>query len=122
MKKKWFQGPRSFPPTPQEFTESLWCETNSLKDAISMLVNQENCAGRNNSSNYRNGRLTNGQAYIFVGQPVGVDQVNDVCIGDSGATTHHMTRNTDLMYDTRPPSTHRSRILLGERLISSPML
>ena len=49
----------------------------------------------------------------FVGQLVGVDQVNDVWIGDSGATTH-MTRNADLMYDTRPPSPHRSRIILGE--------
>ena len=35
----------------------------------------------------------------FVGQPVGVDQVNDIWIGDSGATTH-MTRNADMMYDT----------------------
>ena len=49
----------------------------------------------------------------FVGQPVGVDEVNDVWIGDSGATTH-MTRNTDLMYDTRPLSPHRSRIILGD--------
>ena len=49
----------------------------------------------------------------FVGQPVGVDQVNDVCIGDSGTTTH-MTRNADLMYDTRPPSPHRSRTILGD--------
>ena len=49
----------------------------------------------------------------FVGQLVGVDQVNDVWIGDSGATTH-MTRNADLMYDTRPPSLHRSRIILGD--------
>ena len=48
----------------------------------------------------------------FVGQPVGVDQVNDVWIGDSGATTH-MTRNADLMYDTRTPSPHRSRTILG---------
>ena len=49
----------------------------------------------------------------FVGQPVGVDQVNDVWIGDSGATTH-MTRNADMMHDTRPPSHHRSRIILGD--------
>ena len=32
----WFHGPRSLPPTPQEFTESLWSEMNTLKDAISM--------------------------------------------------------------------------------------
>ena len=49
----------------------------------------------------------------FVGQPVGVDQVNDVWIGDSGATTH-MTRSAELMYDTKPPSPHRSRIILGD--------
>ena len=49
----------------------------------------------------------------FVGQPVGVDQVNDVWIGDSGATTH-MTRNAGMMYDTRPLSLHRPRIILGD--------
>ena len=49
----------------------------------------------------------------FVGQPVEVDQVNDVWIGDSGATTH-MTRNADMMYDTRFPSPHRSRTILGD--------
>ena len=49
----------------------------------------------------------------FVGQPVGVDRVNDVWIGDGGATTD-MTRNADMMYDTRPPSTHRSRIIPGD--------
>ena len=49
----------------------------------------------------------------FVRQPVGVDQVNDVWIGDSGATTH-MTRNADMMHDTRTPSPHRSKIILGD--------
>ena len=49
----------------------------------------------------------------FVGQAVGVDKVNDVWIGDNGATTQ-MTRNADMMYDTRPPSPHRSRIILGD--------
>ena len=49
----------------------------------------------------------------FVGQPVGADQVNDVWIGDSGATTH-MTRSAELMYDNKPPSPHRSRIILGD--------
>ena len=38
----------------------------------------------------------------FVGQSVGIDQVGDVWIGDSSATTH-MTQNADLMYDTKPP-------------------
>ena len=71
------------------------------------------------SSDWNDRRTEGGSAggsYLpsaFVGQPVGIDQVNDVWIGDSGATTH-MTRNTDLMYDTRPPSPHRSRILLGD--------
>ena len=32
----WFHGPRSLPPTPEEFTENLWCEMNALKDTISM--------------------------------------------------------------------------------------
>ena len=49
----------------------------------------------------------------FVGQPVGIDQVGDVWIGDSGATTH-MTRNADLMYDIKPRSPQRSRIILGD--------
>ena len=52
----------------------------------------------------------------FVGQPVGIDQVGDVWIGDSGATSH-MARSADLMYDTRPPFPHRSRIILGNGLI-----
>ena len=37
----------------------------------------------------------------FVGQPVGIEQVGDTWIGDSGATSH-MTRSADLTYDTRP--------------------
>ena len=32
----WFHGPRSLPPTPEEFAASLWSEVNALKDAISM--------------------------------------------------------------------------------------
>ena len=50
---------------------------------------------------------------MFVGQPVGIDQVNGVWIGDSGATTH-MTRNTDMMYDTKSSTPHRSIIILGD--------
>ena len=52
----------------------------------------------------------------FVGQPVGIKQVGNIWIGDSGATSP-MTRSADLMYDTRPPSPHRSRIILGDRSI-----
>ena len=42
----------------------------------------------------------------FVGQPVGIGQVGDVWIGDSGATSH-MTRSADLMCMTlgHPPPT-----------------
>ena len=60
-----------------------------------------------------------GSSYLpsaFVGQRVGIDQVDDVWIGDSGTTTH-MSRNVDLIYDTRPPSPHRSRIILGDSSI-----
>ena len=32
----WFHGPCSLPPTPEEYTKSLWSEVNALKDAISM--------------------------------------------------------------------------------------
>ena len=32
----WFHGPRSLPPTPEEFAASLWSEVKTLKDAISM--------------------------------------------------------------------------------------
>ena len=49
----------------------------------------------------------------FVGQPVGIDQFGDIWIDDSGATTH-MTRNADLMYDTKPLSPQRSRIILSD--------
>ena len=62
------------------------------------------------------GDSVTGGSYLllaFIGQPVGVEQVNDVWIGDSGATTH-MTRNADMMYETKPPSPHRSRIILGD--------
>ena len=32
----WFHGPRSLPPTPEEYTADLWAELNTLQDAISM--------------------------------------------------------------------------------------
>ena len=32
----WFHGPRLLPPTPQEFTASLWADLQELKNAISM--------------------------------------------------------------------------------------
>ena len=67
------------------------------------------------SSDWRTNGDSVGGSYLpsaFVGQPVGIDQVGDVWIGDSG-TTSHLTRSADLMYGTRPPSPHRSRIILG---------
>ena len=75
--------------------------------------------GEFSSSGLTNGRVDDdsvGGSYLlsaFVGQPVGVDQVKDVCIGDSGATTH-IIRSAELMYDTKSPSLHRSRIILGD--------
>ena len=32
----WFRGPRSLPPTPEEYAADLWCKVNELKNAISM--------------------------------------------------------------------------------------
>ena len=32
---KWFHGPRSLPPTPEELVADLWCEVNALKNTIS---------------------------------------------------------------------------------------
>ena len=32
----WFHGPRSLPPTPEEFAADLWSKVNELKNAISM--------------------------------------------------------------------------------------
>ena len=34
--KNWFGGHRSLPPTPEQYTASLWSEVNTLKEAISM--------------------------------------------------------------------------------------
>ena len=36
----------------------------------------------------------------FGGQPVGIDKVGEIWIGDSESTSH-MTRSADLIYDTR---------------------
>ena len=32
----WFHGPRSLPPTPEEYAADLWSQVNALKNAISM--------------------------------------------------------------------------------------
>ena len=74
-------------------------------------------------SDWRTNGDSVGGSYLpsaFVGQPVGIDQLGDVLIDDSGATSH-MTRSADLMY-TRPPSPHRSRIKLGDGSIEKVQL
>ena len=57
----------------------------------------------------------------FIGQAVGIEQVGDVWIDDSGATSH-TPRNAGLMYDTRPPPPHRSRIILDDGSIRKVQL
>ena len=110
--------PRSVgsPPPPAPPSDSDWSFPSGPCQA---LQTQYVPPGEFSSSDLTDGRVDGdsvGGSYLpsaFVGQPVGVDQVNDVCIGDSGATTH-MTRNADMMYDTQPPSPHISRIVLGD--------
>ena len=109
--------PRSFgpPPPPAPPSDSDW----NFSGPSHGLQAQYVPPGEFSSSDLTDRRADGdsvGGSYLpsaFVGQPVGVDQANDVWIGDSGATTH-ITRNADMMYDTRPPSPHRSRIILGD--------
>ena len=106
----------STPPPPAHPSDSNWSFSYGPSQA---LQTQYVPPGEFLSSDLTDRRTDGGSvggSYLpsaFVGQPVGVDQMNDVWIGDSGATTH-LTRNADLMYDTRPPSPHRSRIILGD--------
>ena len=110
--------PRSVgsPPPPTRPSDSDWSFSSGPSQALQA---QHVPPGEFSSSGLTDGRVDGdsvGGSYLpsaFVGQPVGVDQVNDVWIGDSGATTH-MTRSAELMYDTKPPSPHRSRIILGD--------
>ena len=111
--------PRSvgLPPPPAPPSDSNWSFSSGPSQALQA---QYVPPGEFLSSDLTDRRADGGSvggSYLssaFVGQPVGVDQVNDVWISDSGATTH-LTRNADMMYDTRPPSPHRSRIILGGR-------
>ena len=104
------------PPPPASPSDSGWSFSSGPSQALQV---QYVPPGKFSSSGLTDGRVDDdcvGGSYLpsaFVGQPVGVDQVNDVWIGDSGATTH-MTRSAELMYDTKPPSPHRSRIILGD--------
>ena len=104
------------PPPPASPSDSGWSFSSGPSQALQV---QYVPPGEFSSSGLTDGRVDDdcvGGSYLpsaFVGQPVGVDQVNDVWIGDSGATTH-MTRSAELMYDTKPPSPHRSRIILGD--------
>ena len=104
------------PPPPAPPSDSGWSFSSGPSQALQA---QYVPPGEFSSSGLTDGRVDDdsvGGSYLpsaFVGQPVGVDQVNDVWIGDSGATTH-MTRSAESMYDTKPPSPHRSRIILGD--------
>ena len=93
------------PPPPAPPSDSDWSFSSGPSQALQA---QYVPPGEFPSSDW-NGRRTEcgsvGGSYLpsaFVGQLVGIDQVNDVWIGNSDATTH-MTRNADLIYDTRPP-------------------
>ena len=112
------------PPPPAPPSDADWNFSSGPSQALQA---QYVPPGEFSSSDLTGGRVGGdsvGGSYLpsaFVGQPVGVDQVNDVWIGDSGATTH-MTRSADLMYDTKPPSPHRSRIILGDGSIRKVQL
>ena len=104
------------PPPPPPPSDSDWSLSSGPSQALQA---QYVPPGEFSSSSLTDGRVDGdsvGGRYlpsVFVGQPVGVDQVSDVWIGDSGATTH-MTRSAELVHDTEPPSPHRSRIILGD--------
>ena len=119
--------PRSVgaPPPPAPPSDSEWSFSSGPSQALQA---QYVPSGEFSSSGMTDcGRVdcdSVGGSYLlsaFVGQPVGVDQVNDVWIGDSGATTH-MTRSAELIYDTKPPSPHRSRIIRGDGSIRKVQL
>ena len=68
------------------------------------------------SSDWSSNSGSVGGSYLpsaFIGQPVDIEEVGDVWIGYSGVTSH-MTRDADLMYDTRPPPPHKSKTILGD--------
>ena len=110
--------PRSVgpPPPPAPPSDSDWSFSSGSSQALQA---QYVPPGEFSSSDLTDGRADGdsvGGSYLpstFVGQPIGVDLVNDVWIGDSGAATH-MTHNADMMYDTKPPSPDRSKIILGD--------
>ena len=104
------------PPPPAPLSDSDWSFSSGPSQALQA---QYVPPGEFSSSGLTDRRADGdsvGGSYLpsaFIEQPVGVNQVNDVWIGDSGATTH-TTRNPDIMYNTRTPSPHRSRIILGD--------
>ena len=75
-------------------------------------------SGWSSNSNSVNGSYLSS---TFIGQPVGIVQVRDIRKYDSGATSH-MTRGADLIYGTRTPPPHRSRIILGDGSINKVQL
>ena len=101
------------PPPPTPPSDSDWSFSPGPSQALQA---QYVPPGEFSSSGLTDGRVDGdsvGGSYLlsaFVGQPVGVDQVNDVWIGDSGATTH-MTPSAELMYDTTPNHPPCGRIM-----------
>ena len=107
---------RLTPPPPAFPSESDWSFYSGQSQALRAHYVPTGEFPSSVSSDWRTGGGSVGGSYLpsaFVWQSVGIDQVGDVWIGDSGATSH-MTRNADLTYDTSPPSPHRSRIILSD--------
>ena len=104
------------PPPPVPPSESDWSFSSGHSQALqAQFVPPGEFPSSDSSGWNSNGNSVDG-SYIpsaFVGQPVGTKKVGNIWLGDSGATTH-MTLSTDLMYDTRPPPPHRSRVILGD--------
>ena len=104
------------PPPPASPSESYWSFSSGHSQALQAYYVPPGEFSSSVSSDWRTNGDSVGGSYLpsaFVGQPVDIDQVGDVWIDDSGAASH-MTRSADLMYDTRPPSPHRSRIIQGD--------
>ena len=57
----WFHGPRSFPPTLEEYAADLWCKVNELKDAI--LMPRQKVSNFINAS--KQGKVSDGEFAIL---------------------------------------------------------
>ena len=109
--------PRSDGPTPPAPpSESDWSFSSGQSQALRAQYVPPGEFSSSDLNDWRTEGGSIGGSYLhsaFVWQPVGIHQVGDVWIGDSSATTR-MTRNADLVYDTRPPSPYRSMVILGD--------